>query len=255
MGDRKRNKFRQGKQKSLRQWLIGDFSVKRLVSSFLLLYACLILYGIFFTDGMIFRPSPSAYADTADIIKLTVKNGRRISARYFPNPTATYTLLYSHGNAGDLADYLETYQKLQKMGFAVFAYDYQGYGTSEGSASESNTYQDIDAAYDYVTTKLNVPPQRIIAYGHSVGGGPTIDLASRRPVAAVVVQGTFITAFRVRTVVPIVPVDKFDNLGKIKKIRHPVLIIHGVEDEVIPFWHGQALFKACLLYTSPSPRD
>ncbi|MEB3335863.1 MAG: alpha/beta hydrolase [Leptolyngbyaceae bacterium] len=232
------------KKKTIRQWLVGDFSVKRLMASVLFIYAFLVLYGILFSDRLLFRPPPSSYSDTPEILKLTVKNGQKISAIYLPNPSATYTLLYSHGNAEDLGDNQFHFQELRDRGFAIFAYDYQGYGTSQGKPSEGNTYQDIDAAYDYLTSTLKVPPQRIIAYGRSVGSGPTVDLAARKPVAAVILETPFITAFRVITRIPILPFDKFDNLSKIKKIRVPLLIIHGTADRVVPFWHGQALFQA-----------
>jgi len=231
-------------KKTLRRLLIGDFSLKRLVRSVIFVYASLCIYGYFFTDWMIFKPQPSTYQDTKDILKLTAADGVQISAVYLPNPKATYTILYSHGNAEDLGDMLPMLRELQKLGFAVFAYDYRGYGTSGGTPSESNAYRDIDTAYDYLTTKLNVPTQKIIVYGRSVGGGPTVDLASRKSVAGLIVESTFTKAFLVVTRIPIVPFDKFGNIDKIKRVRCPVLVIHGTGDSVIPFSHGQQLFAA-----------
>ena len=87
-----------------------------------------------------------------------------------------------------------------------------------------------------------VPPSRIIIYGRSVGGGPSVDLARRKPVAGLVLESTFVSAFRVVTHISLYPFDKFPNLNKIKQVNCPLLIIHGTDDEVIPFWHGQELF-------------
>lgn len=231
-------------RKILKLLLVGEFSLQRVLRSFLFTYACLCIYAFFFADRLIFQSPPTSYWDTEAIIKLKPSKEVSISALYLPNPKAKYTLLYSHGNAEDLGEIQPILEEIRQMGFAIFAYDYQGYGTSEGVASELATYQDIDAAYKYLTQRLKVPPDRIIAYGRSVGGGPTIDLAVRKPVAGVILESTFVSAFRTVTQIPLFPFDKFTNLDKIGRIRCPVLIVHGKADEVIPVWHGQKLFAA-----------
>jgi abhydrolase domain-containing protein 17 len=229
---------------TLNRLLWGEFSLKRMIRSALLIYAALCIYAYFFSDRQIFLPQPSTYQDSQDVLKLTTADGIQISARYLPNPTAKYTLLYSHGNAEDLGDILPILNSLRDLGFSVLAYDYRGYGTSGGMPSENGVYLDIDAAYNYLTQQLKIPPNRIILYGRSVGGGPAVDLAVRKPVAGLIVESTFVSAFRVVTKIPIVPFDKFANLDKIKQVRVPILIMHGTSDEVIPFWHGQKLYEA-----------
>ena len=169
---------------------------------------------------------------------------RRISGLYLTNPKAKYTILYVHGNAEDLGDIRATLEKLRDMEFNIFAYDYRGYGTSEGKTSEENAYKDIDRAYKYLTEELKISPQHIIAFGRSVGGGSAIDLAARKPVAGLVAESTFISAFRVVIPFPILPFHKFKNLEKITKIKCPVLVMHGTADDVIPFNHGEKLFEA-----------
>ena len=133
---------------------------------------------------------------------------------------------------------------LRKMGVAVFAYDYEGYGTSQGVPSEHHAYRDIDAAYDYLTGTLGVPPDRIIAYGFSAGGGPAVDLASRKPLAGLIVESTFTSAFRVYLPIQVLPFDKFHNLEKITGVSSPVLILHGTADSVVPVQHAELLFHA-----------
>ena len=206
-------------------------------------YLVLVFVGMFLSDRMIFQPQRSSYQDTPDFFKLTAADGTRITATYLPNSAARYTLLFSHGNAEDIGDNLSFFMALRSAGFAVFAYDYHGYGTSEGTPSEKAIYQDVDAAYDYLTETLRVPPERIISFGRSVGNGAAIDLAARKPLAGLIVQSGFTTAFRVLTKVPLVPFDKFRNVDKIKSVRCPVLVMHGQADEVIPYAHGLKLYE------------
>lgn len=207
-------------------------------------YIALFLYAFFFAEGAIFYPPPSSYRDDERVIKLTSSHGVKISALYFNNPRARYTILYSHGNAEDIGENVPWFERLRDLGFSVFAYDYQGYGTSEGRPTEQHVYDDIEAAYSYLTGEVGVPASRIIAIGQSVGGGAAIDLASKRPLAGVVTQSTFTSAFRVVTRIPILPFDHFHNISKIGKIHSPVLIVHGKRDRVIPFAHGATLFAA-----------
>lgn len=224
--------------------LVGEFSGLRIMRSIIFIYACVGLYAYFFSDRMIFLPQPSTYQDNNQILKLTTKDGVKISAVYLPNPQAKFTILYSHGNAEDLGEISPILAELRNLGFAVFAYDYRGYGTSEGNPSEKTAYKDIDAAYDYLTQKLGVSPEKIILYGRSVGGGPSVDLASRQPVGGLILENTFVSTFRVVTQITLFPFDKFNNIEKIKKVRSPVLVMYGKADTVIPFWHGEKLFAA-----------
>ena len=231
-------------RKNIRRLLLGEFSVKRLMRSIIFIYAFLCFYAFFFSERLIFQPPASSQNDSTQVIKIASTNGLKISAIHFPNPQAKYTILYSHGNAEDLGGILWLLREIRDSGFAVFAYDYQGYGTSQGNASEYNTYDDIEAAYNYLIKQLGVPAKQIIVYGRSVGGGPTIDLASRQTVGGLVVESSFVSAFRVLTQIPILPFDKFVNIDKIGKVRSPVLVIHGKVDRVVPFWHGEQLFAA-----------
>ncbi len=232
-------------QQVIQNLLWGKFSVQRLIGSVLFIYASLCAYAFFFSNGLIFHPGrPSSYQDTEEILKLESADGTKISAVYLPTPKATYTILYSHGNGEDMGEMMFAFATLQDNGFSVFAYDYRGYGTSEGQPSEQRTYQDIDAAYRYLTNKLGIPPERIVALGRSVGGGPAVDLAARKPLAGLIIESSFTTAFRVMTRIPLVPFDKFTNLHKLKRVTCPVLVIHGKQDRVVPFSHARQLFAA-----------
>lgn len=231
----------------LKHLLIGKFSPKRLIRTttliVLLSYLGLIFFACMFADKIIFQPPAAGYRDTSEIIKLNTNGAQRISAMYLPNESASYTILYSHGNAEDLGTVKYKLEELRELGFAVMGYDYEGYGTSEGVASEGATRRDIDAAYGYLTRALNIPPNRIILYGWSLGGAVAADLAAREAVAGLVLEGTFVSAFRVVTRAPILPFDRFRTLSKLKRIRCPILVVHGDADQVIAFWHGQKLYE------------
>src|SRR5207302_7751254 len=205
-------------------------------------YAAVAGLAWLYADRMIFLPPPPTYGDSAEIVKIQTADGPRIAAFYIANPEARYTLVYSHGNAEDLGVVRPILPVLRQLGFAVLAYDYRGYGTSEGSSSERHVYGDIEAAYQHVVRDRGVPPDRIIAYGRSVGAGAAVDLASRRPLAGLIVESGFVTAFRVMTRLPLLPFDKFRNADKIARVSCPVLVMHGMQDEVVPFAHGRRLF-------------
>lgn len=236
-------------KRTLRRLLLGEFTFKRMIRSLIFIYVVFCLYVFFRADPMIFLPQPSSYRDSSHIIKLMADEQIQLSAVYLPNPASTYTILYVHGNAEDLGDIQPVLQQLRDIGFSVFAYDYRGYGTSQGKPSERNAYQDIDTVYNYLTQQLGVSPQRIMAFGRSVGAGSAVDLAARKPLAGLIIESAFTTAFRVVVPIPILPFDKFRNIDKIKKVNCPVLVMHGKADDIIPFSHGQKLFAA-----APEPK-
>lgn len=231
----------------LKHLLVGELSLKRVMRSTLLVivltYVGMLLYALFFSDRIIFQPPRSDYRDIGTTLKLKSRDGVQISAVYLANPHASYTILYSHGNAEDLATLASALEDIRLMGFSVFAYDYHGYGASAGKPSERNTYEDEEAVYDYLIQVLRTRPDRIIALGRSLGGAMAIDLASRKPLAGLIVESSFLSAWRVITRFPIFPFDKFRNIDKIRQVHCPILVIHGRQDEVIRFWHGTKLFE------------
>ena len=104
------------------------------------------------------------------------------------------------------------------LGYSVLAYDYRGYGTSDGSPSEARIYDDVTAAFRYLTEDAGIPPERIIAHGFSLGGAPTLYLSNQEPLAGVIVEGTFTTVFRVVMRISLVPFEMSNNLGRVRQL-------------------------------------
>lgn len=233
---------------TLRKLLIGEFRWKRVITSLILVpvvaYVGLFVVAAFFPNYVLFRPPPSTYKDGPGIIKLRTNSGETISARYYAYPGAKYTVLFSNGNGEDIGSVAPFAAELKDAGFNVFTYDYRGYGTSEGTPTEQNSYEDAEAALHYLTHDLGIPLENIIVHGRSLGGGPTMELAANHTIGGVVLESTFTSAFSVPFNIRILPFDKFPNLEKLKNVTTPVLVIHGRRDQTISFIHGERLFAA-----------
>lgn len=212
-------------------------------------YGFLVFFAWLSADSMIFQPRPTSYATLPGLITISAADGTSIAMVHLPNAAATHTVLYFHGNAEDLGDLHDHFEALRQHGYAVLGVDYRSYGLSAGSPNEPNVYADAAMAFRYLVDQLGVPPQRIIIYGSSLGGGAAVELATRGPVAGLVLHSCFVSAFRVVTGIPLVPGDRFKNLAKIGRVRCPVLVMHGDEDGTIPFSHGKKLFAA-----APAPK-
>jgi abhydrolase domain-containing protein 17 len=223
----------------------------RLAVAALILYGGIALAAYVYAERVLFQPPPASYTGAlVPFTRLPVAVGETLAVLYLPNPAADYTILYSHGNAEDLGFILPVLEELRQAGFAVVAYDYRGYGQSSGQRpTVRGTVRDIEAVYRYATGDLGIPPDRLIAHGRSLGSGPTLVLASRQPVAAVVLESAFVSVYRVITRYRVLPFDRFDNLRRVRRLEVPLLVIHGTEDGVIPVWHGRRLYEA-----APGPK-
>jgi fermentation-respiration switch protein FrsA (DUF1100 family) len=208
------------------------------------LYLLLNLYALLVSDSLIFVPQSPGYAHLPNELRIESGNGEKITAVFLENPQAEYTILFSHGNAEDLGNVVPFMQQFHELGYSVLMYDYRGYGTSEGRPSARNVKQDVAAAYRWLVEQKNIDPQTILVQGRSVGAGPAAWLAARYEVGGLVLESTFTSTFRVRTHWPLLPWDKFNNLKHVKQANCPVLVMHGREDEIIPFWHGKKIYDA-----------
>lgn len=208
---------------------------------FAILWVALLLFALIFSDQLIFSPPKKTYQPT-HVEWTTSSGGNRIAMRWHDVPSATQTLLYSHGNAQDIGTIESFAKQMNDQGYNVLVYDYQGYGLSQGQATEQSAYDDVLAAYQWLIDVQKIPSKQIVAFGFSLGGAMAIYLAAHKPVAGLIVQGGFLSAFRVLTRIKLLPMDRFDNTKWLQKIKVPTLFLHGTDDEVVSFWHGQKLY-------------
>ena len=163
------------------------------------------------------------------------------------------TLIFFHGNAGNISDVAWYGERLRDRGFDVFLLDYRGFGRSEGeSTGEQSIYADADAAYEYVTRNLGVAPEKIALYGQSLGTTAVIDLASRHRCGAIIIESGLSSADDLA--VEILPAmisplrvlakNRFDSVHKLSQVRCPVLITHGEPDPIISTAQAKRLFAA-----------
>lgn len=213
-------------------------------------YLFLNLYAFVVSDKLIFLPQPASYRHLLNEVKIEVVGGERINAVFLETPGAKHTILFSHGNAEDLGSVVPFMQQFHQLGYSVLMYDYRGYGTSEGQASTAHAKQDVAAAYHWLVNVKKVAPKTIISHGRSLGGGLAVWLAAHHEVGGLITESSFASAFRVKTHWKMLPWDKFDSLKSIQQVRCPVLVIHGCDDEVIPFWHGRKIYAA-----APAPKQ
>lgn len=167
------------------------------------------------------------------------------------------TILFLHGNAGTLDDRASWWTEFILQGWRVFALEYRGYGRSAGSPNEQGLYLDADAAYEYLTKQMNIPPDQIFVFGESLGSAVAIKLASEKPIGGLILESAF-TSFRDmgRAHYPWIPgfvyrflKNDWNSLDRIRQIHSPKIFIHGEQDTIVPFEQGKRLYDA-----SPSPK-
>jgi fermentation-respiration switch protein FrsA (DUF1100 family) len=217
----------------------------KMLLTVLIVYVAFAAFAWLMSDRMIFQPPSPSYRAGQLPIAMIPADGGSVATLYLPNPSAAVTVLYAHGNAEDLGQLVPFLDELRRAGFAVLAFDYRGYGVSTGGPpSAAGATSDMESVYRHAVETLRIPPSRLVLYGRSVGSGPATDLAARVPIGALVLESAFVSAFRVLTKVTLLPFDRFDNLRHVRRVRAPILVIHGTEDEVIPVSHGRRLYDA-----------
>jgi len=176
----------------------------------------------------------------------------KIEAWYMPPASgsadnAAPALIFAHGN-GELIDFWpDELRVFTQFGVGVLLVEYPGYGRSEGTPSQRSITDAFVCAYDFLVAKKEVDSSRITFVGRSIGGGAVCALAEKRTPAAIILISAFtsIRSFSTKYLVPgLLMRDPFDNLKVIAAYDGPVLVIHGKNDEIIPFSHGVALSKA-----------
>ena len=187
-----------------------------------------------------------AYED----VHLTTSDGIGIHGWFVPQENPRATLLFLHGNGGNISHRLEKLAMYHQLGLAVFIIDYRGYGLSNGKPSEEGTYRDAEAAWDYLNKVRSIDGQHIIMYGESLGGAVAAWLATQHQPGALILESVFTSVMDMgRHYYPYLPIRwisrfKYPTLERIKLVHAPLLIIHSPTDDIVPYAQGKKLFEA-----------
>ncbi|MFH0881139.1 MAG: alpha/beta hydrolase [Lentisphaerota bacterium] len=214
-------------------------------------------YLRYFEWRNVFYPSREFTATPADFglefedVLFVAEDGGLLHGWWIPCANAVGTMIYCHGNAGNISDRAWMMADLHRLGVNLFIFDYRGYGKSKGIPTEKGTYRDARAAYEVVRARYEDSEQPpIIVYGHSLGGAVAVQLACDKPVRGLVVESTFSSTVDMgHFLYPMLPVDlllhfRYDSISKIKNLRIPKLFSHGRPDQTVPFELGKKLFEA-----------
>ncbi|MEC3958720.1 alpha/beta hydrolase [Nocardia sp. CDC153] len=200
--------------------------------------------------------TPEMFGVPYEALSLTTSDGETIEAwfvRAAKEPLGH--ILFAHGNGGNIGDRSPMLAMLSAVGFDVLVFDYRGYGRSTGRTSELGTYRDARAAREALLAQPGVDPSRVVYLGKSLGGGVMLELSNAFPPAALLLMSTF-TGLRDAAVAvyPFLPKlfvpNAYPSLARIRKLRCPVLIMHGDMDELLPVRMGRELFAA-----APEPKE
>jgi uncharacterized protein len=231
----------------MKKWL------KNILLTVAVLYIIICAAAYFFQEKLTFFPDKNTAAMPAipnlKNVKLKTIDGIELDAWYLNN-NKKYTILYSHGNGGNISYYNTILKLADSLNCNVLLYDYRGYGLSKGKISkEQDLYNDIHAAHTYLK-KQNVADSNLIIYGYSLGGGVSAELATKTKCKLLVLQNTFSSAAAIAKYrfpfLPIYSLFKYplNTVSKLNNHAHTILIFHSKEDEVIPYNHAIKLYNS-----------
>ncbi len=184
-------------------------------------------------------------------VYLKTMDGVTINGWWIPADNARSTILFFHGNAGNISHRLDKIAIFNTIGLNVFIVDYRGYGRSEGSPTEQGLYMDAVASYEYLLGRDDLNSKRIVVYGESLGGAIAINLATKKDISALIIDSSFTSIpDMAKKSVPLIPGvlinTKMNSIKKVDKIEVPKLFIHSLDDEVVPYDMGEKLFNTAL---------
>ena len=223
----------------------------------ILLYLGLVLLLVLAQSYLVYHPirsigvRPDQCGMPCETVSFQTSDGVKLSAWFIPTRGAKGTLLLCHGNSGNISYDIDTCGIFQRLGFSVLAFDYRGYGESEGSPSERGTYRDVEAAWDYLVNDRKIPPGQILVLGRSLGGPIAAWVAREHTPGALILESTFSSVADAANTGPFraFPVRLLCRFGYrtaeyVRQVKCPVLVIHSPEDEIVRFELGRRLFEA-----------
>jgi len=234
-------------------------SIWKLVIVGIGVYAALSIYVYFIQSGLIFYPNmpgrnlvstPENIGLTYQNVEFVTEDNIKLHGWFIPNKNAKGTLLFFHGNAGNISHRLDSIAIFHRLELNVFIIDYRGYGQSEGKITEKGTYRDAEAAWNYLNHTQGISGKEIIIFGRSLGASIASWLAGKhRPAALIIESGFTSVASMGQRFYPFLPVRwlthiKYDTKKYVKNISCPVMVAHSKHDEIIPYDEGREIFAA-----------
>lgn len=238
--------------------------LKSLLTISALVYVGLSLYLYLFQENFIYFPghpsrrvetTPAALGLAFEELAIPTGDGETLAGWYVPAPNARATLLFLHGNAGNIGQRIDLIAMFQRLGLNVLIFDYRGYGTSTGKPGETGTYRDAEAAWRHLTEKRGIPASDILVFGESLGGAIAAELVRHHTPRALVLYATFTSIpDMARHYYPYLPTGllarlRYDTRTALAAAQCPVLLLHSRDDEITPFSHGRELLDA-----APQPK-
>jgi fermentation-respiration switch protein FrsA (DUF1100 family) len=196
------------------------------------------------------QATPAAVGVPYEEVTIPTVDGIRLNAWFVRSSTVSRAVvIYCHGNGGNIGDRIDWMKAFYDMGLNVLLFDYRGYGRSTGRPTEEGVYQDAVTVYDYLVRRPDVDRSLIAAYGESLGGAVAVDMAVKRPLAGLVIDGSFTSAQDMADLLyPGLPTwfmtCRFDSVTKVRRLTIPKLFFHNRDDTIIPFAVGKRLFDA-----------
>ena len=228
----------------------------RLNPFFLLVLSTTLLGGCRIEDRFIFHPDHVTDRDPSHIglrfedVFFTTQDGLRLHGWFIPHQEARATLVWFHGNAGNISDRLLNIKLLHdRIETNIFIFDYRGYGRSEGTASEKGTYLDGEAAIKYLLGRDDAGVRRLILFGRSLGAAVAAEMAIRFNSLGLILESPFVSIREMaRAIFPSLPIawllrTRYDTMEKVRLIKTPILVLHGDRDATVPFAQGKKVFE------------
>ncbi|MEX0730579.1 MAG: alpha/beta hydrolase [Aquisalimonadaceae bacterium] len=183
-------------------------------------------------------------------VELEAADGVRLHGWFVAAGNARGTLLFFHGNAGNISHRLDSLRIFNALGVNTLIIDYRGYGQSQGSPSEQGLYRDAEAAYRHLVDTRDIPPERVIAFGRSLGAAVAAWTAAQHRLGGLILESAFVSVPELGAeLYPWLPVRhlsrlRYDTRAHLRGIDLPVLIVHSEDDEIIPYAHALTLREA-----------
>ncbi len=230
-----------------------------LLLTVIVIYIALVVFVYFTQSNMLYFPqlpsrdlgsTPDRHGLAYEEVKLVTTDGVSLHGWFLPVANPRATLLFFHGNAGNISHRIDSLQVFHDLGLEILIIDYRGYGQSEGEPSEKGTYLDAESAWRYLTEEKKIPPRRILIFGRSLGAAVASHLARNHEAQGLILESAFLSVPDIAaTRYPFLPMRllsrfHYDNRRNLHAITMPVLIAHSRDDELIPYEHGRELFAA-----------